>query len=69
MGFKYHIFEKMNHIDQVQKRFFEALKNAKFNNKSLYEIKELKKVLICDQNPIIAREKIKESNIKDKNFI
>ena len=63
------IFEKMNHIDQVQQRFFEALKNAKFNNKSLYEIKELKKVLICDQNPIIAREKIKESNIKDKNFI
>ena len=63
------ILEKINHIEQVEEKFFEALKNAKFNNKSLNEIKELKKVLICSQNPIIAKEKIKKWDIKDKNFI
>ena len=61
------IFAKIEHIENVQNRFIEALINAKYNNKPLNEVNEYKKILICDQNYNDTKEKIDKKQLTNKN--
>ena len=63
------IFAKIEHIENVQNRFIEALINAKYNNKPLNEVNEYKKILICDQNYNDTKEKIDKKKLTNKNII
>ena len=42
--------DKMEHIDEVHERFIESFKYIEINRKKVYNIKNYKKIFICDHN-------------------
>ena len=62
-------FQKIEHVDKVQDRYIEAFKNVKYNKNPIFNIKEYKKILLCDQNYAWAKKKINEKKLNNKNII
>ena len=63
------IVDNIIHIQTVQAKFIEALKNVKIDDKYPYIQKEFKSILMCDHNPLEAKYEAQNSTIKKKNLI
>ena len=63
------IIDKLNDIEKRQNRFINALKRVKINGKFPNKGKKFKSILMCDHNPVEAKEKAENSVIKNKNVI
>ena len=63
------ILDDITKIEITQTLFIEALKNVKREEKDPNKKEEFIKVLMCDNNPIIAAKEAENPSIKDKNLI
>ena len=63
------IIDNLNDIEKKQNRFINALKRVKINGNSPNGNKVFKSILMCDHNPVEAKEKAENSVIKNKNVI
>ena len=63
------IIDKLKDIEKKQNRFINALKRVKINGNSPNGNKVFKSILMCDHNPVEAKEKAENSVIKNKNVI
>ena len=62
--------DKIEHIDDVHERFIESFNNIEINRKKVYDIKNYKKIFICDHSKDQAELTISSKKVfKNKNIL